>query len=570
MQPENSSIASAFRPFFKLIVVLLLFTIAANGLGLIVPTLTGQYIDQYQQTGQYNSSSVLATLIGIALIIGLITLAQLALANYISEKAAFDLRARISKKLATQSFHYVSTVSVPRLLTIMTSDVDSVKSLISQGVVAILSALFILIGSAIGLFSIHVRLAFITLSVIPLLAFTFFFIFGRIAKLFKVGQENLERINKIVNESIVAASLVRVLNSTQEEVFKFEQTNSASRKTGLAIINGIAALFPVINLLGNGMVLLILWYGGQSIISGELSLGSFAAFFTYANMMIVPIFIIAFMSSTLTRAFISWQRISEVLNAETKEKNGTLIKNIVGKITFDQVSLSYGDKKILKSVSFTIKPHSKNAIIGPVSAGKTQILYLIADLIKAETGQILLDREPISNYQKDHLMKAIGLVFQDSLILNTTLRENIQLTENTDPQLLEKAIKTAQLDDLIASLPQGLDTPISERGSNLSGGQKQRVMLARALALNPKILLLDDFTARVDRATEQAILHDLAQYYPAITLISITQKIAPIEHYDQIIVLMEGEVIGTGTHQELLATSLEYKQICESQKSSES
>ncbi len=569
MNQTAPKLTGFFRNYLRFLIPLIIAATLANGIGLVIPALISKHIDVYQATGGYNFNLILLELIGITVAVAVFTLIQSALATFTAEKMAYDLRDQLAKKISQQSFHYVSTTTVAKLLTIITSDVDGIKGLIAQGIVAIFSALLILIGSSIALLSIDIKLALITLTIIPLIAFSFSFIFGRIGKLFRAAQENLEKINKVVNESIIAASLVRVLNAENQEKDKFDVVNTRSHDIGFSIVKGFASLFPIINLLANASTLLILWFGGLKTISGELSLGNFAAFFAYAGMLLAPVFIIAFISTTMSRAFISWQRINSVLLAPLEEVNGTITTPIKGEISFDSVSLAYNEKKVLKNISFTIKPGSRTAIVGPISAGKSQILYLIARLIQPTQGSITIDDHALADYERDTLMRAIGLVFQDSVVLNTTVRENIQLHESIDESALQKAIDTAQLSDLIASLPLGLETQISERGSNLSGGQKQRLMLARALALNPKVLLLDDFTARVDRATEKEIIDAIQKNYPNLTLVSITQKIEPIKTYDQIIVLMEGELIASGTHEELLTNSLEYQQICESQKTSE-
>ena len=192
---------------------------------------------------------------------------------------------------------------------------------------------------------------------------------------------------------------------------------------------------------------------------------------------------------------------------------------------------------------------------------------MLIGLIQPSAGSVTYDGEANTAYDKQALHQQVGLVFQDSVLFNLTLRENIAFSATAREQDLEKAIATAELQDFVATLPQGLDTVVSERGTSLSGGQKQRVMLARALALNPRVLLLDDFTARVDATTEAAILRNVLENYPGVTLISVTQKIASVVDYDQIILLMEGEVLATGTHQELMEASPEYVQLFDSQRS---
>jgi ATP-binding cassette subfamily B protein len=233
----------------------------------------------------------------------------------------------------------------------------------------------------------------------------------------------------------------------------------------------------------------------------------------------------------------------------------------------NNVSVSLGDKAVLKDVSFSAKPGTKTAIIGPTAAGKTQMLYVLIGLLQPSSGAVTYDAEPVDAYDQEALRRQVGFVFQDSILFNLTLRENIAFSEAASDEDLKRAIAAAELHDFIGTLPQGLDTVVSERGSSLSGGQKQRVMLARALALNPKVLLLDDFTARVDATTEQSILKNIQEQYPGITLISVTQKIASVENYDQIVLLMEGEVLASGTHGKLLETSPEYVQIYDSQRS---
>ena len=224
-------------------------------------------------------------------------------------------------------------------------------------------------------------------------------------------------------------------------------------------------------------------------------------------------------------------------------------------------------KTALKDISFSVQAGSRTAIIGPTSAGKSQLLYILTGLVAPDIGDVYMDGVSIKDYDKQSLHQQLGFVFQDSIIFNLSLRENIAFSPTADDEALRLAITTAELDDLVLSLPEGLDTIISERGTSLSGGQKQRLMLARALAIRPKILLLDDFTARVDTVTELKILANVKANYPGITLVSVTQKIDPIRDYDQIVLIMEGELLAVGTHAQLLASSPEYMQIYNSQRS---
>jgi ATP-binding cassette subfamily B protein len=273
------------------------------------------------------------------------------------------------------------------------------------------------------------------------------------------------------------------------------------------------------------------------------------------------------MTNVIASARASYGRISEVLYAPQEKKNGILKNNLKGDIEVKDVSVFFGEKAALKDISFSVKAGSKTAIIGPTAAGKTQLVYLLTGLLTPTKGEIDIDGKNINEYDKQSLHSQIGFVFQDSILFNLSLRENIAFSNVVKDDYLDKAIETAELRDFIETLPEKLNTIVSERGTSLSGGQKQRIMLARALALNPKILLLDDFTSRVDNKTESKILENITKNYPDLTLLSVTQKIQSIEHYDQIILLMEGELLAKGTHQELMNSSPEYVQIYDSQKS---
>ncbi|HTR01087.1 MAG TPA: ATP-binding cassette domain-containing protein, partial [Candidatus Acidoferrum sp.] len=260
----------------------------------------------------------------------------------------------------------------------------------------------------------------------------------------------------------------------------------------------------------------------------------------------------------------------EILKAPEAVSTGTHRATLQGGIEVRDVNLNYGGKPVLNHVSLDIKPGSRTAILGPTAAGKTQLLNLLAGLTPLKDGSIAYDGKPLSDYDQNSFFSQVGLVFQDSVLFSTTMRENIAFTTNISDETLQRAIATAELSDYVATLPQGVETQISERGTSLSGGQKQRIMLARALVQNPRILFLDDFTARVDAGTEQKILANILRNYPGITLVSITQKIAPVMDYDQIVLLMEGEVLQCGTHEQLLHSSPEYVQIYNSQRSTNS
>ena len=520
--------------------------------------------------GNYLSLTQLAIeFLAVAAGIFVLTYLQSILQTVTSERVARDLRTRFVNKIAQQDFAYVQDASPARLLTNLTSDVDAIKSFVSQAIASIVSSVFLIIGASILLLLLNWQLALLVLAVVPIIGVTFAYVLSRVRKLFQKSQEAIDWLNRVINESILGSSLIRLLNSQALEYEKFIAANQRAKDIGMQILAMFSALIPVITFCTNLATLAIVAFGGHLVISGAMTLGDFTAFNSYLSILIFPILIIGFMSNVVAQATASYDRIAGVLEAAEPEPSGSRVAELTGALTVSHLSVRYGQRLILDDVSFAARPGSRTAIIGPTAAGKTQLLYALSGLITPTAGEVRYDGVPLADFDKQALHRQVGLVFQDSVTFNLSLRENIAFSDAVDDQSLRKAIAAAELDDFIATLPAGLDTVVSERGTSLSGGQKQRLMLARALALDPKILLLDDFTARVDVRTERQILGNVRADYPGITLISVTQKIAPVEDYDQIILLMEGKVLAIGTHQQLLASSPEYVQIYSSQQSTE-
>lgn len=539
--------------------------IASNILGLMLPKIMSRSIDAYINH-TFNVNTLIFEYGGASFAIVILIFAQNYFQVYTSERVARDLRQKLSDKISRQSFAFVERVTPAKLLTNLTADVDAIKTFIALAIASITSSVIVIIGASVLLFMINWELALAVLTIIPIIGIAFYFVFGKVKELIAKGRKVIDRLNKIINESILGAALVRVLNSSQSEYSKILSANTDAKNIGLQVLKLFATMVPAIGFIANLAILTILILGGRFVINGSMTLGDFAAFNSYIALLIFPVLIIGVMSNVIAQASASYERISEVLEAEDTEVKGEIKKELVGNIELINVSLSCGEKSILKNVSFKVGAQSRTAIIGPTAAGKTQLLYLLIGLIEPNSGKVEYDGHIINDYDKETLYQQIGLVFQDSIIFNLTLRENIAFSDMVRDADLAKAIETAEMKDFIAALPDGLNTVVSERGSSLSGGQKQRVMLARALALSPKVLLLDDFTARVDSRTEQKILNNIIKNYPEITLISVTQKISSVEKYDQIILLMEGEIIAAGTHNELVKTCPEYIQIYNSQK----
>ncbi|HEY0980069.1 MAG TPA: ABC transporter ATP-binding protein [Candidatus Paceibacterota bacterium] len=568
MNPQKS-IFSLLGQYKKVVFLLVLFALISNALTLVIPQLISKIIDRFG-AGTLVLTPILVQFTLIAIAVAVFTYFQGVVQVRASELVAKDMRENIVSTLSKQTFSIIQALTPSRLLTTITSDTDAVKVFISQAIPTLLSSVVLILGASILLFTINWKLALVVLAIIPIIGIAFAAVFNKIKPLFTKSQAVIDKLNKVINENIIGAALIRVLNAGTVEEKKFFSANSDARDTGLKILAHFSVLIPLITLVASLATLAVILLGGHYVILDSMTIGEFTAFNTYIGILIFPIIMIGFVGTMIAQSSASFARIVEVTDTPLVPHTGTDTTPLTGALEVAGVSMVYGEQEVLKNISFNIRPGEKVAIIGPTAAGKTQLLYLLTALTTQTGGTIRYDGKDISQIDLPTLHNHIGFVFQDSVLFNTTLKENIafnaERTEKGDVAF-ERAVQTAELADFIESLAKGLDTIVSERGTTLSGGQKQRIMLARALAINPSVLLLDDFTARVDTQTEARILLNVAKNYPDLTLISVTQKIGSIEHYDKIILLMEGELLATGTHSQLMATSPEYVQIYNSQRS---
>lgn len=565
-EAKKPGIFSLLGNYRGLIFLLILFALLSNGINLLLPKIIASGIDSYTNK-TFDLKHILFQFSLAIVLVFIFTYLQSIVQTYASERVAKDLRTKLSDQISRQSHAYIIKANPSKLLTNLTADADSIKMFVSQAIVSLASSIFLIVGASILLLMINWKLALCVIAIVPIIGGAFFYVLSKVRVLFKKSREVIDWLNKVISESIMGSALIRVINSQMLEYNKFMDANAKARDLGISILRMFASLIPVIVFTANLAGLCILVLGGHFVISNSMTLGEFTAFSSYLALIIFPILVIGFMSNVIAQATASYQRIESVLNAAEIKHPGTLTTPLRGDMEAKDLSLSFGQKPVLKSVSFTAKAGSKTAIIGPTAAGKTQLLYILTGLIDADAGSVLYDGQEIKQYKQEDFHQQVGFVFQDSIMFNMSIRENIAFSDTVTDESLAKAIATAELKDFVDALPDQLNTIISERGNSLSGGQKQRIMLARALAVNPKILLLDDFTARVDTNTEKRILENIQQNYPGLTLLSITQKIASVEHYDKVILLMQGEIIAEGTHQELLKSSPEYVQIYNSQQS---
>ena len=371
VKPAKPNVFSLLKPYYRMVILLVIMALLGSGVNLFIPKIIARNIDAFS-AGNFILETLVIEFVGAALAIFIFTYLQNIIQTYTSERVAKDLRSRLSDKISRQSYAYILKSNPSKLLTNLTSDIDSIKMFVSQAVVTIVSSIFVIIGTCTLLLLLNWKLALAVIAIVPIIGGTFFIVLRKVRTLFKRSREIIDMLNKVINESIIGAALIRVINSQQPESLKFLTINTEARNLGLSILYLFATLIPVIMFVSNMAMVTILALGGHFVVLGTMTLGSFAAFNSYLALLIFPILMIGFMSNIIAQASASYQRVYEVLNAPETRETGTLTGNIQGNIRLTNVSLFYDDKPILKNISFSLKAGSRTAIIGPTAAGKSQ------------------------------------------------------------------------------------------------------------------------------------------------------------------------------------------------------
>ena len=535
----------------KTLGILLGIIFAVTGLSLLVPNLVGTLVGSIEKNNILWPQLWFLGLVSVILF-GL-EIIQIIIGAKFREVVGFDLRKTLMDKLITQSYTKINQIGIGQVLTLFGNDIDNVKNIMAGELINSIKAILIFFGALIFLFATSWQLGLIAMMSLPLIAGAFGYIFSSISKYFKLSSENQSNLNTAVSQNIYGSSLIRIQNSSAWEIAKFEKLLTQSKEIGYKLVSAFSALIPIINTVANWTTFGIIYFGALSYISGKIQLGDINAYISYYALLTAPIFIIGFNSQGIARLGVSLKRLNEILENQDQIVLSVSDFVIQKSIKLENISLILEQKQVLKNINFEIKLGTKTAILGPTGAGKSQLINILIGVTKPTNGKILIDN--LENVEKQN----IAVVFQESLIFSGDIRQNILLDREFDKQKYRLATETATIENLA-------NRQTAELGNNLSGGQKQRLTLARAIYDNPQILLLDDFTARVDAKTQEQINQNLAQNYPNTTIVSVTQNIDPIKHFDQIIVLMEGELLGIGTHLELLKTCPEYLQIYQSQQ----
>ncbi len=502
---------------------------------------------------------------------GAFAFTQTFLAQKLSQDVAFDFRNQLFSKIQRLSFSYHDRNRTGQLMIRATDDVDKLQVFIGQGMLIALQAVLLLTGALILLLLTNFKLTLVILPILPI-ALILFMVFGMVSQpLFAKIQAKLSSLNTILQENLAGIKVVKAFARESEEASKFDASAEDYMQQQITVAKVFSFLFPVIFLIANLGQALVLYFGGRQILAGTLSIGEWQKFSLYLALVFFPIGQLGFIISQMSAASASANRIFEILDASndvTDKPDAVTLPPISGNVEFEDVSFRYFNSSdpVLTDISISAKPGETVALLGSTGSGKTTIINLIPRFYDVSEGQLIIDGFDVRNVTIESLRRQIGIVLQETNLFTGSIRENIAFgrPDASDEEVFDAA-KAAAAHDFIEGFPEGYETPVGERGTTLSGGQKQRIAIARALLLNPKILILDDSTSSVDVTTEVQIQHALDRLMEGRTSFVIAQRISTVVNADQIVVLDKGKVVATGKHAELMETSAIYADIYRSQ-----
>ena len=512
-----------------------------------------------------------ALIILFAAIRGLFSFAQTYMSESVSQHVAFDFRNDLFAKIQRLSFSYHDRNRTGQLMVRATDDVEKVRMFMGQGLLLALQAVLLLTGTLIILALTNMKLTLVILPILPA-AFLLFMIFGAVSQpLFSEVQRRLSALNTILQENMAGIKVVKAFVREPQEQKRFDDSAESLMDQQIRVSKIFSFMFPVVFLLANLGQAAVLYFGGVQLIDGTLSFGEWQKFSLYLVYIFFPIGQLGMIISMMSRASASAHRIFAILDAKNDvvDKEGASeLPPIQGDVVFDNVEFRYYSEgePVLTDVSFEAKSGQTVALLGATGSGKTTIINLIPRFYDATKGRVLIDGYDVRDVTLESLRNQIGIVLQETTLFGGAIRDNIAFgrPDASDDEVIAAA-KAAAAHDFIMSFPDGYATPVGERGATLSGGQRQRIAIARALLLDPHILILDDSTSSVDLATEYQIQQALDQLMEGRTSFVIAQRISTVLNADQILVLEKGRIVARGQHEDLMENSPEYAEIYSSQ-----
>jgi ATP-binding cassette subfamily B protein len=512
----------------------------------------------------------LAAIVVFSVVRGLFAFLQVYWAEKNSQNVAFDLRNDLFAKIQRLSFSYHDQNQTGQLMVRATDDVEKVRIFIGQGLLQLVGAVALITGTLILLFTTNVRLAFVALPILPV-GLVVFIVFGTLARpMFSKVQAKLSALNTVLQENLAGIKVIKAFAREGEQQAKFDAAADAVRDQQIEVTRLFAFLFPFVFLIANLGQAAILYYGGVQIVNGTLSLGEWQEFSLYLVYLFIPVAQFGIVITQMGQASASASRLFEILDAQSDvtDKPDARAAVLQGNVRFENVGFRYyaSGEPVLQAVTFDAKAGETIALLGATGSGKTTIINLIPRFYDPTEGRVTIEGVDLRDMTLDSLRSQIGIVLQETTLFSGTIRDNIAFgkPDASDEEVIAAA-QAAAAHDFIAAFPQGYATPVGERGATLSGGQKQRLAIARALLLNPRILILDDSTSSVDLATEAQIQRALDRLMEGRTSFVIAQRISTVMNADQILVLERGRIVARGAHTDLMESSAIYAEIYNSQ-----
>ncbi len=546
------------RPYRRSALLAIVCLIAGSALSIIQPYLTKIAIDRYIRNNNFSGLNQIAVIYALTLVcVFALSFSQTWLINLMGQKIMYDLRMQIFRHLQKLDVSFFDKNPVGRLMTRVTTDVDALNELFTSGVISVFDDIFTLSGIIISLFLLNYRLALGIVAILPFLILVTLLFKIKVRDSFRKVRTAIARINAFLQENITGAAVVQLFSQEKKQYRQFTRINKDHLDANLQSIFYYAIFFPLLELISASAVALIVWYGGRQVLAGALTLGTLVAFIQYSDRFFSPISDLSEKYTILQSAMASSERIFKLLDTEpsiaSPSQTGSLTVER-GSIEFRNVSFFYNaGEPVLHDVSFNVEPGEKIAVVGATGAGKSTIISLLSRFYDVQQGEILVDGENIRNFNLQGLRSSIGIVLQDVFLFSGSVSENIRLgNHRISDEQVQRAAETVHASHFIRKLERQFSTEVGERGSSLSVGQKQLLAFARALAFDPKILVLDEATSSIDTETELLIRDALAKLMAGRTSIIIAHRLSTIQNADRIIVLHRGRIREVGSHQELL------------------
>lgn len=566
-----------FIPFlktYKKYIMLAFFFMIFDVLGEIVqPILMSQIVD----VGIANKDlNYIFKVGGFMLLMGLIAVmggtANVYFASKTGVSFATDLRKQLFHKIQQFSFANIDNFSTASLVTRLTNDMTIIQLLVVIAIRLLFRSPLMLIFGLIMAFSINRQLAIIFAVAIPVLGFAIYMVLSRAFPLFKVMQRRLDRVNANVQENLINVRVVKSFVRQDFERKKFANSSEELKKTAERAVHIVIMNMPIMTLIMNLSIIALVWLGGGKIMNGTLQVGQLMSFISYTTQILFSLMLLSFVITLAGRASASADRVIEVLDTDIDivDKPDAADKTVEsGTVEFKNVYFKYNNSEnyVLKNINFKAEEGQVIAIVGATGSAKTSLVQLIPRLYDVSEGQVLVDGMDVRDYKIRNLRQGIGFVLQNNVLFSGTIKDNIKWgDQKASDEEVKRFAQYAQANDFISGFTEKYDTELGQGGVNVSGGQKQRISIARALIKKPRILVLDDSTSAVDTETESKIRTAFKRELIGTTTFIIAQRISSVESADKILVLNEGEIVGEGTHDELMRTSKEYQEIYYSQQ----